>query len=122
VRRVLARGLRLQCPRCGAGAVFDGWFRMQTHCVACDLAFEREPGYFVGAIYVNYALTVAVVMPGYLALDAIFGASLLTQLACWVTFVLVFPVWAYRYSKSLWLAVDHLLDPHEGAGRREGGS
>src|SRR6059036_1247037 len=33
---------------------------MHERCAACGLRYEREQGYFVGAIYINYAVTVAI--------------------------------------------------------------
>lgn len=110
-RRILARGLALRCPRCGAGRVFEGPFRIHGRCPACQLVFEREPGYFVGAIYLNYAMTVLVMIPGYFALDAWLGLPLSAQIALWGAFAVLFPIWFFRYSKSLWLALDYLVDP-----------
>ena len=52
VRRAFGRAARLLCPRCGAGPMFHGWFRMAPACAACGLRFERAQGYFVGAIFV----------------------------------------------------------------------
>ncbi len=111
VRRVLGRGLRLRCPRCGRGDVFDGPFRMRSECPVCGLRFEREPGYFVGAIYINYGVTVVSALAGYFALGAWLDPWVGWQLLVWGAFVVVFPLWAFRYSKALWLAVDHLVDP-----------
>jgi uncharacterized protein (DUF983 family) len=112
-RRILARALALRCPRCGAGRIFEGPFRMHTRCPACQLIFEREPGYFVGAIYLNYGMTVLVVMPGYFLLDAWLAPPLGLQLALWGTFAVLFPIWFFRYSKSLWLALDFFVDPRD---------
>ncbi|MGH7263855.1 MAG: DUF983 domain-containing protein [Candidatus Rokuibacteriota bacterium] len=110
-RRILARGLSLRCPRCGAGRVFAGAFRIHARCPACQLVFEREPGYFVGAIYLNYAMTVLIVFPGYFALDAWLGVPPAVQLGVWGAFVVLFSLWFFRYGKSLWLALDYLVDP-----------
>lgn len=111
VRRVLGRGVRLACPRCGAGRLFAGPFRMHRRCAACGLVFERESGYFVGAIYVNYGITVTIALLGYFALDAWLGLSVGWQLLLWGAFTVVFPLWFFRYSKALWLSLDHLVDP-----------
>lgn len=67
---LLWRGWRLQCPRCGARTLLRTWLHMYERCTACDLRFEREQGYFVGAMYVNYAVTVAIVVSGYFLLAA----------------------------------------------------
>jgi hypothetical protein len=47
-------------PALRHGKVFDGWFAMRETCDACGLKYEREQGYFVGAIYLNYAVTAVV--------------------------------------------------------------
>ena len=111
VRQVMGRGLRLQCPRCGAAALFEGPFRMRPRCPACRLVFEREPGYFVGAIYLNYGVTVLLVMGGYFALDAWLHLGTSAQLVLWCAFAVLFPLGFFRYSKSLWLSLDYLVDP-----------
>ncbi|HZD80716.1 MAG TPA: DUF983 domain-containing protein, partial [Actinomycetota bacterium] len=55
--RVLARGARARCPRCAAGALFDGWFHIRERCPRCRLRLEREEGGFLGAMTVNYSVT-----------------------------------------------------------------
>ena len=109
--QALVRGIRLRCPRCGYGPIFRGWFSMGASCPGCAFAFEREQGYFVGAIYVNYAATVLIAIFGYFALYAVL--SLAQQLLVWGAFCVIFPLWFFRYSKSLWLAMDWFFDPGE---------
>jgi uncharacterized protein (DUF983 family) len=84
---------------------------MYEACLECGLKFEREQGYFVGAIYVNYVATVLIAIPGYFILDAWTSISLRQQLFLWVTFGVVFPLLFFHYSRSLWLALDHWLSP-----------
>ena len=43
--------LRQRCPRCFTGQVFRGLIDMNERCPVCDLEFEREPGYFTGAMF-----------------------------------------------------------------------
>src|SRR6185295_15533099 len=50
--------LRQRCPRCLEGRVFRGMLAMNDACPECGLVFEREPGYFVGAMYVSYAMAI----------------------------------------------------------------
>jgi uncharacterized protein (DUF983 family) len=109
LRRVLGRALRLRCPRCGQTRLYAGWFRMHERCAACGLRYEREPGYFVGAIYVNYAVTVAVAAGTVLVLDALVGRSLARQLALGIALAALVPLVFFRYSRSLWLSVDYLV-------------
>ncbi len=110
---VLRRALALRCPRCGMGRLFAGWLAMRAACDSCGLRYEREQGYFVGAIYVNYALTSALGLGGVLALDAWLGLSLGAQLALAVPAMLAAPVVFFRHARSLWLALDYLVSTRD---------
>jgi uncharacterized protein (DUF983 family) len=107
----LRSALLLRCPRCGAGGVFDGFFRMCPECSGCRLKFEREQGFFVGAIYVNYAVTVSIATAGFFLLDRYAEVSLPWQLALWGAFASFFPILFFRHSRSLWLGVAYFFDP-----------
>jgi uncharacterized protein (DUF983 family) len=111
ITRAFGRALRLRCPRCGETPLFRGWFRMADACALCGLKFERAHGYFVGAIYVNYAITVLIAVGGFFVLWGWFGLSTRAQLAVLVPIVIVFPLWFFRYSRSLWLALEWSLNP-----------
>ena len=122
VSLALRRALRLRCPRCGSGRLFTGLVHMPTRCPVCGLVLEREAGYFIGAIYINYGLTVLLALGGYFALEAWLSPTPGWQVAIWGTFVVLFPLWSFRYSKALWLALDHLVDPtHAGEEPGSGG-
>jgi uncharacterized protein (DUF983 family) len=109
--RTLGRALRLRCPRCGGTRLFQGWFRMAQRCAVCGLTYERAQGYFVGAIYLNYAATTGLAIAGYFLLWRFTTISTAVQLAVWVPFVVLFPLWFFRYSRSVWLAVEYLVNP-----------
>ena len=55
---------------------------MAARCAVCGLVFERETGYFIGAIYINYGLTVGLALVGYFLLDAWLAPSPGWQAAC----------------------------------------
>ena len=111
VVRAEARAARLRCPRCGRAPLFRGWFAMHTTCAVCDLRFERAPGYWIGAIYVNYGVTVTIAVAGYFLLWRLADLSTAVQLALWVPFVSAFPLWFFRYSRGLWLGLEWALNP-----------
>ena len=79
----------------------------------CGLHFERAQGYFVGAIYINYGVSSAIALGGYFALWAWADLPTAWQFALWVPFLLVFPLWFFRYSRSLWLALEYSINPDE---------
>ena len=118
--RLLARGLCLRCPRCGARALCRTWFTMHERCCACQLRFEREQGYFLGAMYINYGVSVGLALIGSFALERWVGMSLTQQLILWVGFCSLFPVVFYRHSRGLWLGLDHIFDPVEDERPRDG--
>lgn len=109
--RVARRALRLRCPRCGETPLFSGWFAMRRQCHLCGLVFERAQGYFVGAIYVNYGVTTVIAVGGYFVLWSAASLSTAAQFAIWVPSLLVFPLWFFRYSRSLWLALEYFVNP-----------
>jgi uncharacterized protein (DUF983 family) len=116
VARTIRRALALRCPRCGGTPLFPGrglsrWFAMAERCALCGLRFERAQGYWVGAIYVSYGVTVILALGGALGLWVFAGVSTARQLWVWLPFVVLFPLWFFRYSRSLWLAAELLLNP-----------
>src|SRR5262250_1906614 len=113
IGRILSRGARLRCPRCGEGLLFVGFFSMHAQCPHCALTFEREQGYFVGAIYINYAATTVIAIAGFLTLDYCVQLSLPQQLLLWGIFAIGFPLFFFRYSRSFWLSVDYMFNPAE---------
>ena len=108
---MLGHGLRLRCPRCGQGSLYGKPFKMNENCAHCGLKFEREQGYFVGAIYINYTATVGIAVPGFFLLDACTNITINQQLALWVPFAVIFPLLFFHHSRSLWLVMDHFFNP-----------
>jgi uncharacterized protein (DUF983 family) len=82
---------------------------MHERCAACGFRYEREPGYFVGAIYVNYAVTIVVAAGTVLVLDWTIGLTLGQQLAIGVALGALVPVLFFRYARSLWLSLGYLV-------------
>lgn len=114
---MLERALRRHCPRCD-GEAFDGWFTMRDHCPRCGLRFEREPGYWVGAVIINTAIifaTFLVVFGGLIVLtypDVPWGLVLAITIGANV----VVPIVVYPLSRTIWLALEmswHPLEPGE---------
>ena len=119
--QILMGGLRLKCPRCGKGQMFSGLFKMCTECGNCRFRFEREAGYFVGAMYINYGMTVFIAFAGYFALDYFTAIPFLVNFILWIAFCALFPIFFFRYSRSLWLSFDYIFNPVEPPdSRREG--
>jgi len=55
---------QFKCPNCEESKIFSkrGFFslgNMKERCTTCNHKFEKEPGFFFGAMYVSYGLNVA---------------------------------------------------------------
>ena len=104
-------GLLLRCPACRREPLFTGPFRMHPACPRCGCPLEREAGYFIGAIYINYAATVTLCLGGFFVLDWLAAPSLAVHLAVWPAAGAALPLIFFRYARSLWLNVDHFISP-----------
>jgi uncharacterized protein (DUF983 family) len=105
---MLWRGATRRCARCGSGKLFKHWFKMVDDCPRCGLHFEREPGYFAGALAINLILVgglFAIVFITMLALTIPDIPIGLTLAVC-LPIVALGPIVAYPFSKTLWIAVD----------------
>ncbi len=102
---ILLRGLRLRCPCCGHGPLFKSAFRMHDRCSACDEKFEREPGQWFGAIYINLGLTEALVVTGILLTHTFMALTVIQQLAIWLPVAALAPLVFFRYAKGLWTSI-----------------
>lgn len=111
---LLARSLKLHCPVCGQGRLFRGWFSMHERCASCGVKYEREPGFFLGSIYINYGLTSLIVAVAYPILRFRYSLPSTPLMLASLAFILVFPVIFFRHSRSLWLGFDQWRDPQPG--------
>jgi Protein of unknown function (DUF983) len=84
---------------------------MNSECPHCGLKFEREPGYYLGSVYINYGLTALLLTIGYFT--CFFTEWLTGDALLWsaTAFCILFPLWFFRYARSLWLGFDVYFDP-----------
>ena len=112
----LARAARLCCPACGRRSVFRSPFHVRPSCPACGAVFQREEGFFVGAVMLNVITTEAAVMLAAGLTLLLFPGQDRLLLGLLFAVALLFPVAFYHHAWSLWLAGDHLV---EGLPRRK---
>jgi hypothetical protein len=87
---------------------------MHERCPVCDLTFAREPGYFTGAMYVSYAMSVPVLAALYFTLALLRPqGSFESVLATASALFLVFVPFIFRYSRILWIHLDRAIDAGE---------
>lgn len=90
--------------------MFQGLFFMHPRCGHCGLKYEREPGYFLGSIYVNYGVTAVLSAIMYIFGHFRFKIGNQLILTLLLGFCIVFPILIFRYARAWWLAMDLSFD------------
>ena len=111
----LSAAVKLKCPRCGKGELFEntgiipkkGMFNMLTNCSYCGLKYEKEIGFFYGAMYISYMLNmsffVAATVAYYIFLEEKIDWRI--YIILYITITIFLTKWMYRMSRSLWLMI-----------------
>jgi uncharacterized protein (DUF983 family) len=109
--RMLWWGFTKRCPRCGQGHLFRRWFEIVPDCPRCRLHFEREAGYWIGAMAINIGVVI-----GLFAIGLVVALALTIPdvpvgllLAIFVPLMIVLPVVFYPFSKTVWMAFDRAV-------------
>jgi hypothetical protein len=114
-----------KCPRCRKGDMFidkNSWnlkntMKMNKECLVCGQHFEPEVGFYFGAGYVSYALTVALCIATLVAWWVLIGFSFNdNRFFYWMIFNAVFLIalqpYLMRVSRTGWLAFFTKYDPN----------
>jgi uncharacterized protein (DUF983 family) len=105
--------LRQKCPKCLRGSIFSGFTTMRDSCLECGHKFEREPGYFTGAMYASYFMAVPILLLITLVISWVFLPGWLLQnvaLIAAIPFLFLVPI-IVRFSRVLWMHIDHPSPP-----------
>lgn len=111
-----------KCPRCHNGELFEQRnpyklkqiFDMPKRCSHCDQLYELEPSFFYGAMYVNYALTVAISVAVFIAMYVLGSPWELHEYLIGITagIFLLSPL-TFRLGRSIWLNLFIKYDPEK---------
>lgn len=111
-----------KCPRCQEGDFFvkPAGFRfkdnLKTHenCSNCGLKYMIEPSFFYGAMYVSYAITVAMAVAVFVICQ-LFDLSLVTSLISILVVLILANPFVMRVSRLLYINMFIRFKPEEGA-------
>lgn len=103
--------LHAKCPRCHEGDIFvhkafhlSKFTETYEQCPHCGLHYEVEPGFFIGAMYVSYAMSVALFVTIVVALYNFFGdPSIPVYLTCIIGITFLLLPGIFRYSRVIYL-------------------
>ncbi len=101
------------CPHCGKGKVWkENHLKAMTakepmheHCSECGLKYEREPGFWQGAMYVSYALSTAIFIGAWIIISLFFPEETPFRYSIYLVvgmIVILMPT-NWRWSRLIWL-------------------
>tara|TARA_R110002073_G_scaffold108336_5_gene243474 strand:- start:46014 stop:46364 length:351 start_codon:yes stop_codon:yes gene_type:complete len=103
--------LKCKCPNCKDGRMFNklGNFllfkvpKMNVRCKECNFKFEKEPGFFFGAMFVSYALVAAEMITSVIVFKFFVNFSYINVLFATIIVALLLSTINFRVSRSIWV-------------------
>jgi uncharacterized protein (DUF983 family) len=103
--------LKGNCPKCGNTKIFStkGSLllfkepKMNSSCSECGYHFDKEPGYFIGAMYISYGMAILELIPTFLIFFWIVPLWALFTILMVVLFGAMF--FNFRFSRILWIHI-----------------
>ncbi len=86
---------------------------MRERCSVCDLKFQREEGYFLGAMYISFGLALVVIAILALLLWATTGWPITSDTIWAVGLFLPLAPTISLFSRVLWIYLDQTFDPEQ---------
>lgn len=102
-----------KCPRCHEGDFFKykttynpkKVTTLHENCSHCGLKYMMEPSFFFGAMYVNYALAVALFVAIFIIFKIFLGMSILHSFIAIVVISLIVTPVTIRLSRIIWINI-----------------
>lgn len=100
-----------KCPKCKTGNIFKDKGniflvrapKMHSHCPECGYRFEKEPGYFIGSLYVSYALAVAEMLALFIGIYFFFTVNQI--LAILLIALVLLSFFNFRNARTIWIYI-----------------
>ena len=107
-----------KCPKCREGNMFkehpynlNAFDKMHKSCPNCGTSLDLEPGFYMGAMYVSYALQIALFITVFATTQLLYPEAGIVWYLSWIggMVLLLFPL-TFRLSRSIWL---HIFVPFD---------
>ncbi|CAL2103471.1 conserved protein of unknown function [Tenacibaculum sp. 190130A14a] len=103
--------LKHKCPRCHEGEFYKYKLnvnpkkitQLHDNCPNCGLKYMLETSFFFGAMYVNYALAVALFVAVFIIAKVFIGLSILQSFISIVVVSLLLTPITLRLSRIIWI-------------------
>ncbi|MCE3229063.1 MAG: hypothetical protein K0S32_3614 [Bacteroidetes bacterium] len=101
-----------KCPHCKNSDVFEkrkhffAMPEMKSHCSSCGYQFDREPGYFIGAMYISYGLAVFQGIVTFLLFALVFPEiSTIWRVIAVIFAITLFSLKNYKLSRIIYIHI-----------------
>lgn len=108
-----------KCPRCRQGDLFvepldlKDPAKMHGTCDHCHQAFEPEPHFYQGAMFVGYGIAIwSYILPGLFFVFYLKWSFTTAMVICIIQFALMI-LWILRISRSIWIHINVKYDPRK---------
>lgn len=100
-----------KCPRCNNGDFFkhkasfnpNKVTTLHENCPNCGFKYMMEPSFFFGAMYVNYALAVALFVAVFIICKVFIGMDIVPSFIAIVVVSLILTPITIRLSRIIWI-------------------
>ena len=101
------------CPRCHTESMYveqnpykiTKLYQMHEKCSHCGLEYKIEPSFFYGAMYVSYALTVAIGIAAFIVCFLFLGMNLLESFVGIIAALLILMPYTARLSRNIYINI-----------------
>ncbi|WP_306014556.1 MULTISPECIES: DUF983 domain-containing protein [unclassified Allomuricauda] len=105
--------LKCKCPKCKKGNIFkDSKSRipfkipdMNKRCPQCDYKFERETGFFFGAMFVSYALAAGQMIVSLVLFWYLIGLTPINVFIVIAIIAILLGSFNFRLSRAIWIYI-----------------
>jgi len=101
-----------KCPKCHQGDFFVNkspytadFVKMHEKCSHCGEIFNKEVGFYYGAMYVSYGVNIALGVGLFILMVLLFNTGLLTYLFSFLGLVIILFPWVMRVSRLIYINI-----------------
>jgi uncharacterized protein (DUF983 family) len=102
----IVAGLSCRCPRCGRGALFDGYLTVAERCTVCGLDLRKADSGDGPAVFIIFILGFLIV-PVALLFEALVQPPLWLHMVIWPPVILVGALALLRPMKGVLIALQY---------------
>jgi uncharacterized protein (DUF983 family) len=103
--------IEMRCPKCHKGKLFTNSnpynfnkvHEMPKECLYCGQPFQPEPGFYTGAMYVNYGFTLVLSGIAFLILQLLLKVPTYVFFGIYIGVLLLIGPFMFRYSRVVYL-------------------